>query len=192
MPRFEALEPIRQGVCWPFGAYAAEIATGVQVRHDHGRQYMSDDFQAELRFLGMTSSPAFVRAPEGTGVAEQFIRTLKEQVLWVRTFQTAENSASHSTNGCSAIMSRGWSSGRGFAHRLRCATSSSRLRRRRDDAESSCNQNDRRTLPQTRPTPLPQERRSPSDATHSRVQYCYNSVKEIGSGTMTSIATVRE
>ena len=51
---------------------------------------MSDDFQAELRFLGITSSPAFVRAPEGNGVAERFIQTLKEQLLWVRTFQTVE------------------------------------------------------------------------------------------------------
>ena len=49
---------------------------------------MSDEFQAERRFLGITSSPAFVRAPEGNGVVERFIRTLKEQLLWVRTFQT--------------------------------------------------------------------------------------------------------
>ena len=51
---------------------------------------MSDDFRAELRFLGITSSPACVRAPEGNGLAERFIRTLKEQLLWVRTFQTVE------------------------------------------------------------------------------------------------------
>lgn len=89
--RFEALEPIRQGVRQQFGTFSPGSATGVQVRHDHGSQYMSDDFQAELRFLGMTSSPAFVRAPEGNGVAERFIRTLKEQVLWVRTFQTVED-----------------------------------------------------------------------------------------------------
>jgi len=89
--RFEALEPIRQGVRQQFGTFAPGSATGVQVRHDHGSQYMSDDFQAELRFLGITSSPAFVRAPEGNGVAERFIRTLKEQLLWVRTFQTVED-----------------------------------------------------------------------------------------------------
>jgi len=88
--RFEALEPIRQGVRQQFGTVSASIATDLQVRHDHGSQYMSDDFQAELRFLGITSSPAFVRAPEGNGVAERFIRTLKEQLLWVRTFQTVE------------------------------------------------------------------------------------------------------
>jgi putative transposase len=62
----------------------------MQVRHDYGIQYMSDNFQAELRFLGITSRPAFVRAPEGNGVAERFIRTLKEQLLWVCTFQTEE------------------------------------------------------------------------------------------------------
>jgi putative transposase len=89
--RFEALEPIRQGVRQRFGTCSAGIATDLQVRHDHGSQYMSDDFQAELRFLGITSSPAFVRAPEGNGVAERFIRTLKEQLLWVRTFQTVED-----------------------------------------------------------------------------------------------------
>lgn len=88
--RFEALEPIRHGVRRQFGAVSAGIAAGLQIRHDHGRQYMSDDFQAELRFLGITSSPAFVRAPEGNGVAERFIRTLKEQLLWVRTFRTVE------------------------------------------------------------------------------------------------------
>ena len=88
--RFEALEPIRHGVRQQFGAVSVGIAPGLPVRHDHGSQYMSDEFQAELRFLGITSSPAFVRAPEGNGVAERFIRTLKEQLLWVRTFQTVE------------------------------------------------------------------------------------------------------
>jgi transposase InsO family protein len=88
--RFEALEPLRQGVRRQFGGFTAGIAAGLQVRHDHGSQYMSRAFQAELRFLGMTSSPAFVRAPEGNGVAERFIRTLKEQLLWVRTFRTVE------------------------------------------------------------------------------------------------------
>jgi transposase InsO family protein len=49
---------------------------------------MSHDFQRELTFLGMTSSPSFVREPEGNGVAERFIRTLKGNLLWVRTFTT--------------------------------------------------------------------------------------------------------
>ena len=31
-----------------------------------------------------------MRAPEGNGCAERFIRTLKEQLLWVRTFRNVE------------------------------------------------------------------------------------------------------
>jgi transposase InsO family protein len=88
--RFEALEPIRQGVRRCFGAFGEDVARGLAVRHDHGSQYMSGDFQKELRFLGIESSPAFVRAPEGNGCAERFIRTLKENLLWVRTFDTVE------------------------------------------------------------------------------------------------------
>jgi transposase InsO family protein len=88
--RFQALEPIRQGVRQPFGGFAKDVARDLSVWHDHGSQYMSDMFQSELRFLGIESSPAFVRAPEGNGCAERFIRTLKGNLLWVRTFQTIE------------------------------------------------------------------------------------------------------
>jgi len=89
--RFEALEPIRQGVRQHFGGFVKNIARGLSVRHDHGSQYMSDAFQKELEFLGIESSPAFVRAPEGNGCAERFIRTLKENLLWVQTFDTVED-----------------------------------------------------------------------------------------------------
>ena len=88
--RFHALEPIRQGVRQHFGGFAKAIARGLAVRHDHGSQYMSHHFQNEIAFLGIESSPAFVRAPEGNGCAERFIRTLKENLLWVRTFATVE------------------------------------------------------------------------------------------------------
>ena len=89
--RFEALEPIRQGVRTAFGAFGQDIAQGLLLRHDHGSQYMSHVFQEELTFLGITSSPAFVREPEGNGCAERFIRTLKENLLWLKTFDTVED-----------------------------------------------------------------------------------------------------
>jgi putative transposase len=88
--RFEALEPVRQAVRERFGAFAKDAAAGLQLRHDHGSQYVSHHFQAEIRFLGLESSPAFVREPEGNGCAERFIRTLKENLLWVRPFATIE------------------------------------------------------------------------------------------------------
>jgi putative transposase len=87
--RFEALEPIRQGVRRCFGVFGKDVARGLSVRHDHGSQYTSDHFQEELAFLGIERSPAF-RAPEGNGCAERLIRTLKENVLWVQTFETVE------------------------------------------------------------------------------------------------------
>jgi len=88
--RFEALEPVRQGVREYFGGFAADSAAGLKLRHDHGSVYMSDDFQSEIRFLGIEPSPAFVRQPEGNGCIERFFRTLKEQLLWVRRFQNLE------------------------------------------------------------------------------------------------------
>jgi putative transposase len=88
--RFEALEPIRQGVKEHFGTFSSGSAAGLCVRHDHGSVYMSDDFQNEIRFLGIEPSPAFVRQPEGNGCIERFFRTLKEQLLWVRRFRDLE------------------------------------------------------------------------------------------------------
>jgi transposase InsO family protein len=88
--RYEALEPLRQGVRGCFGAIRENVAVGLTLRHDHGSQYVSEAFQAELQFLGIASSPAFVRAPEGNGCAERVIRTLKEQLLWVTSFATVE------------------------------------------------------------------------------------------------------
>ena len=80
--RHEALEPVRQAVKRVYGEYDAGVASGLLLRHDHGSQYVSHDFQAELRFLGIESSPSYVRSPEGNGVVERFFRTLKEQLLW--------------------------------------------------------------------------------------------------------------
>lgn len=60
------------------------------VRYDHGSQYISHDFQAELSFLGMKSSPSFVRSPEGNRVMERFFRTLKEQLLRLRDYDDEE------------------------------------------------------------------------------------------------------
>ena len=59
-------------------------------RRHHGSNYLADDFQQEVAFFGIESSPSFVREPEGNGVAERFIRTLKENLLWVRSFETIE------------------------------------------------------------------------------------------------------
>ena len=125
--RFDALEPIRQGVRTAFGAFGQDIAQGLALRHDHGSQYMSHVFQEELTFLGITSSPAFVREPEGNGCAERFIRTLKENLLWLKTFDTVEalrlalHEFQHQYNETWLIGRHGYKAPAQVRHEQRCA-----------------------------------------------------------------------
>ena len=51
--RFEALEPVRQGVREHFGCFEEGSANGLSLRHDHGTQYLADDFQKEVAFLAI-------------------------------------------------------------------------------------------------------------------------------------------
>jgi hypothetical protein len=59
-----------------FGGFDKGIVAGLAIRHDHGSACMSDGFQQELAFFGITSPPSFAREPEGNGVAERFVRIL--------------------------------------------------------------------------------------------------------------------
>ena len=72
---------MRRGVLRHFGRIGKDVAKGLALRHEHGSNHMSGDFQDEIAFLGIEGSPSFVRQPEGNGVAERFIRTLKENLL---------------------------------------------------------------------------------------------------------------
>ena len=53
--RFEALEPVRQGVHRCFGSIAPGVARGLKLRHDHGSNYMSGDFQERDQMSGHRS-----------------------------------------------------------------------------------------------------------------------------------------
>lgn len=91
--RFAALEAVNRGVRHVFGAVAKDAAAGLVLRHDHGSQYTARDFQAGLAFVGIQSSPSYVREPQGNGIAEQKFRTLKEQCLYLHAFSTVEQAA---------------------------------------------------------------------------------------------------
>lgn len=88
--RFEALEPPRITVKERFGSFSRDAAAGILLRHDNGSVFVSDDFQNEIEFLGMESSPSFVRQPQGNGCIERLFRSLRVQVLWIEPFTTAE------------------------------------------------------------------------------------------------------
>jgi transposase InsO family protein len=57
---------------------------------DHGTQYLSDHFQNQLKYWGINPSFAIIEQPQTNGVAERFIRTLKEQVVYGRVFQNLQ------------------------------------------------------------------------------------------------------
>ena len=61
--RHEALEPIRQGVVERFGAVAEGAAQGLSIRHDHGSQHMSHDFQHEVARAAARHRPRPSSAP---------------------------------------------------------------------------------------------------------------------------------
>src|SRR5690242_11446744 len=70
--RFEALEPIRQGVRRYFGGFAANVAHGLAIRHDHGSQYVcrADPLVCRLRAMAMriseSAAPVWRRRQHGT------------------------------------------------------------------------------------------------------------------------------
>jgi transposase InsO family protein len=88
--RFEAIQAIGMAVRQQFGQLDAGAARGLALRHDHGSAFMADVFQQQIRFWGMTPSYAFVGEPETNGCVERLFRTLKEQAIHGRIFQTVE------------------------------------------------------------------------------------------------------
>ncbi len=88
--RWAALEPIRQGVQRTHGGYRPKIALGLGLRMDWGPQYTADQFLGELRWLGIRPTPSYVGEPECNGVMERWIRTLKEECLYLHDFATLD------------------------------------------------------------------------------------------------------
>lgn len=73
-----------------FESVGADVARGLALRMDNGTQYLSDHFQNQIKYWGIAPSFAFVAEPETNGVVERFNRTLKEQVIYGRTYQNIE------------------------------------------------------------------------------------------------------
>ena len=88
--RWAALEPIRQGVRHAFGRFGKDVARGLALRCDWGPQYIADAWINEVKWLGCTISPSYVGEPECNGVAERFMRTLKEQCIYLHQFRSLE------------------------------------------------------------------------------------------------------
>jgi putative transposase len=88
--RFAALQPVHDAVVDRWGRLDADVARGLQLRHDWGPQYRSAHFAGSLAWLGISDDPAFPGEPETNGCAERWIRTLKDQCLWVQLHDTVD------------------------------------------------------------------------------------------------------
>jgi putative transposase len=89
--RYEAIQALGMAVRQQFGHLGAGAARGLSLRHDHGSNFMSDVFQKQTRFWGVAPSYAFVAEPETNGCIERLFRTLKEQAIHGRIFQTIDD-----------------------------------------------------------------------------------------------------
>lgn len=65
------------------------VPCGVELRSDHGPQYTGADCEALVQRWGIQHTFAPVGRPTGNAVVERFIRTMKEEVIWLRDWNTA-------------------------------------------------------------------------------------------------------
>lgn len=62
------------------------LMRGIILRHDNLKLFRSRNFQAPLRKLAMRCSAISPLRPQGNGCAERFIRTLRENLISIRSF----------------------------------------------------------------------------------------------------------
>src|SRR5262245_5977494 len=117
--RWAALEPIRQGVRHAFGRFGKEVARGLAIRCDWGPQYIADAWINEVKWLGCTISPSYVGEPECNGIAERFMRTLKEQCVYCTSSRASTRRSRSSASSSRATTPSGSSSGSAIAPRRR-------------------------------------------------------------------------
>lgn len=66
------------------------VPEGVELRTDHGPQYTGADCEALCRRWHLDHTFAPVGRPTGNAVVERFIRTLKEELIWLRDWDSAD------------------------------------------------------------------------------------------------------
>lgn len=89
--RFAAFEAVSQAVKNRYRSLSKRIAYGLKLRIDNGSQYTSDYFLKQLKYLGIEDSFGLIRQPQTNGVAERFNRTLKEQIINGRIYETVDD-----------------------------------------------------------------------------------------------------
>lgn len=82
------LSSVEQALLETFGSPSL-VPHDLELRSDHGPQYTGADCEELVRRWGLEHTFAPVGRPTGNAVVERFIRTMKEEVIWLRDWNTA-------------------------------------------------------------------------------------------------------
>ncbi len=83
------LSSVREALVAAFGD-PSNVSEGLELRTDHGPQYTGADCEALVRHWGLDHTYAPIGWPTGDAVVERVIRTMKEELLWLRDWNDAE------------------------------------------------------------------------------------------------------
>jgi hypothetical protein len=117
--RYEALEPLRQGIRAHFGVIGALVAVGLSVRHDHGSQYTSDAFQDELTFWASNRVLPSSEHQKATAALSASSVLSKSSSSGSGHSRTSRSSAARSKSGPPATTASGSSNDTDSSHRNR-------------------------------------------------------------------------
>lgn len=88
--RFSAINCLHEAMNGQLGEVKKDKGRGVKLRLDHGTQFTSKRYINEAHHLGFELSYSFIGQPECNGIIERWHRTLKEQVLWTKSWRNAQ------------------------------------------------------------------------------------------------------
>lgn len=83
------LASLEAGLVVAFGS-PDNVPEDVELRTDHGPQYTGADCEELVKRWGLVHTFAPVGRPTGNAVVERFIRTLKEELIWLRDWESAD------------------------------------------------------------------------------------------------------
>jgi putative transposase len=84
----DVLAPVERALEAEFGT-PQNVPEGLEMRSDHGPQYTGADAERLLGLWGVLHTFAPVGRPTGNAVVERLIRTMKEEVVWLRDWKNA-------------------------------------------------------------------------------------------------------
>lgn len=83
------LDSVREALVAAFGA-PSNVPEGLELRTDHGPQYTGSECEELVGHWGLDHTYAPIGRPTGNSVVERVIRTMKEELLWLRDWNDAD------------------------------------------------------------------------------------------------------